>query len=108
MATGCDSWYQIQAIDVRGILVDIFALRIKRRRSTFFIIARVAKPSVQTLFILEAMADRDRTSQDNWAQIMERLNEVCVRLKDVEKVQQQLVVRSDLAATMAKQAATIG
>lgn len=61
---------------------------------------------VQTRFILEAMANCDRTSQYNWAQVMERLDDVCLRLKDVEKVHQQLVVRSDLVQTVAEQAAT--
>jgi hypothetical protein len=106
LSTRRDSWCQIQAIAVGGSLVVIFAWGVKRGQSAFFITALVAKPSVQTRFILEAMANHDRTSQDNWSRVMERLDDVCVRLKDVEKVQQQLVVRPDLAATVAEQAAT--
>jgi hypothetical protein len=75
------------------------------RRYKFFNTAPVAKPSVQTRFILEAMADQERGAKEDWGQMMETLEAVCARLKDVERAQQQLMVRSELAATVAERAA---
>lgn len=75
------------------------------RRYKFFNTAPVAKPSVQTRFILEAMADQERGAKEDWGQMMETLEAVCARLKDVERAQQQLMVRSELAAMVAERAA---
>jgi hypothetical protein len=75
------------------------------QRYKFFTTAPVAKPSVQTRFILEAMADQERGAKEDWGRMMETLEAVCARLKDVERAQQQLMVRSELAATVAERVA---
>jgi hypothetical protein len=67
--------------------------------------APVTKPSMQTHFVLEAMADRDRETQESLSKVMETLVVVSDRLKDVERVQQQMMMRKDLAASVAEQAA---
>lgn len=67
--------------------------------------APVTKPSVQTHFVLEAMADQDRETQESLSKVMETLVVVSDRLKDVERVQQQMMMRKDLAASVAEQAA---
>jgi hypothetical protein len=52
----------------------------------FITTAPATKPSVQTRFVLEAMADRERVSQENWSHVIETLDGVSSRLKDVERV----------------------
>jgi hypothetical protein len=52
------------------------------------------------------MADHDRGTQESWGRMMETLEAVCARLKEVERAQQQLMVRSELAASMAERATT--
>jgi hypothetical protein len=59
---------------------------------------------MQTRFVLEAMADRDRQTQESLSKVMETLVVVSDRLKDVEHVQQQMMMRTDLAASVAEQA----
>jgi hypothetical protein len=64
----------------------------------------ITKPSVQARFVLEAMADRDRETQESLSKVMETLVVVSDRLKDVERVQQQMMMCMDLAASVAEQA----
>jgi hypothetical protein len=65
-----------------------------------------AKPSVQTRFLLEAMDERDRLVQGNWDHMFESMEAMTGRLKEVERVQQQLLMQSELVAVVAEQAAT--
>jgi DNA-binding phage protein len=62
------------------------------------------KPSMQTRFLLEVMNDRDRAAQGNWDRMFESMEFVTRRLKEVERVQQQLLMQSELAAVVAEQA----
>jgi hypothetical protein len=60
------------------------------------------KPSMQTRFLLEVMNDRDRAAQGNWDRMFESMEFVTRRLKEVERVQQQLLMQSELAAVVAE------
>jgi hypothetical protein len=71
----------------------------------FITTAPATKPSVQTRLVLQAMADGERVSQENWSRVIETLEGVSSRLKDVERVQQQIMMRTELAASVAEQAA---
>lgn len=51
------------------------------------------------------MADGERVSQENWSRVIETLEGVSSRLKDVERVQQQIMMWTELAASVAEQAA---
>ena len=51
----CYNWYQ------------------SRRSPAVGNMAPKAKPSVQTRFVLEAMAEKDRATQDLWSQVLELL-----------------------------------
>jgi DNA-binding phage protein len=66
--------------------------------------APLVKPSVQTRFLLEVMNERDRAAQGNWDRMFESMEFVTRRLKEVERVQQQLLMQSELAAVVAEQA----
>jgi hypothetical protein len=65
-----------------------------------------AKPSVQTRFLLEAMDERDRSVQGNWNHMFEYMEAMTGRLKEVERVQHQLLMQSELAVVVAEQDAT--
>jgi hypothetical protein len=64
-----------------------------------------AKPSVQTRFVLEAMAESDRATQERWSQVLESLEVLTGQVKDVQKVQLQLMTQVDLAAGVTERAA---
>jgi hypothetical protein len=64
-----------------------------------------AKPSVQTRFVLEAMAETDRATQDRWSQVLESLEVLTGQVKDVQKVQLQLMTQVDPAAGVTERAA---
>jgi hypothetical protein len=51
------------------------------------------------------MADRDRETQESLSKVMETLVVVSDRLNDVERVQQQMMMHTNLAASVAEQAA---
>jgi nicotinate-nucleotide pyrophosphorylase len=71
----------------------------------FITTAPATKPSVQTRLVLQAMADGERVSQENWSRVIETLEGVSSRLKDVERVQQQIMILTELVASVAEQAA---
>jgi hypothetical protein len=48
------------------------------------------------------MDERDREVQGNWDRMFESMEFVTGRLKEVERVQQQLLMQSELAAVVAK------
>jgi hypothetical protein len=52
------------------------------------------------------MDERDRLVQENWDRMFESMEAMTGRLKEVERVQQQLLMQSELAAVVAEQAAT--
>ena len=52
------------------------------------------------------MDERDRLVQENWDRMFESMEAMTGRLKEVERVQQQLLMQSELVAVVAEQAAT--
>jgi hypothetical protein len=64
-----------------------------------------AKPSsVQMRFVLEDMAEKDRTNQENWKRVFDTLEGLGDRLQMVEKVQHQLLAQVGLSTTMVEKA----
>jgi hypothetical protein len=63
------------------------------------------KPSAQTRLVLEAMAEKDRTTQERLSQVLETLEVLTRQVKDMQKVQLQLMAQADLAACVAERAA---
>jgi hypothetical protein len=65
----------------------------------------MAKPSVQTRFVLDAMAAERVKAAENWERALDSLENMNQRLGKFAKVQRQLVEQSEVAAQAAKQAA---
>jgi hypothetical protein len=59
--------------------------------------APIIKPSAQTRFILEAMANREKEALDRWEAMM-------MKVDRLTEVQERLVMQTELSATMAKRA----
>jgi hypothetical protein len=59
--------------------------------------APVIKPSAQTRFILEAMANREKEGLDRWEAMM-------MKVDRLTEMQERLVMQTELSATMAKRA----
>jgi hypothetical protein len=64
----------------------------------------VPKPSVQTWFVLEVMANKEKEDGDRWDRMMVRLDRLTEKVVGVEEVQQQLMMQSELAVTVAQKA----
>jgi hypothetical protein len=64
-----------------------------------------AKSSVQTRFILEAMAKFNRAMQERWNRMFESMEALTGGVKDMKKVQNQLMTYAEIAAAVAEQAA---
>lgn len=75
--------------------------RSRRGGSRAVITAPVAKPSVQSRFILEAMADKAKEDGDRWERLMIKLDRLTDKVVDMDEVQQQLLAQAELAATVA-------
>lgn len=64
--------------------------------------ASTAKPSVQTRFTLEAMADKAKDEQERWEKLMVKLELLTKKVVDVESIQQQLWGQAELDAVGAE------
>jgi hypothetical protein len=64
----------------------------------------MAKPSVQTRFVLDSMAAERVKVAENWERALDSLENMNQRLGKFDKVQRQLVEQSEVAAQAAKQA----
>jgi hypothetical protein len=70
---GCHNWYQSRRSPVVGNT------------------APQVKSSAQTRLVLEAMAEKDRTTLERLSQVLETLEVLTGQVKDVQKVQLQLM-----------------
>ena len=70
---GCHNWYQSHRSPVVGNM------------------APQVKPSAQTRLVLEAMAEKDRATHEKLSQVLETLEVLTGQVKDVQKVQLQLM-----------------
>jgi hypothetical protein len=63
------------------------------------------RPSVQTSFVLEAMAAAEKAGAVKWDQVLSTLDTIVQRIESVERAQQQLAGQQSLANSVAEQAA---
>ena len=63
------------------------------------------RPSVQTSFVLEAMAAAEKAGAVKWDQVLSTLDTIVQRIKSVEWAQHQLAGQQSLANSVAEQAA---
>lgn len=63
------------------------------------------KPSVQTRFVLDAMATKEKEEADRWEKMMAKMDRLAEKVMGVEEVQNQLLAQVGLAATVAQRAA---